>query len=239
MSSVPPCTAAAATILAFDTTMQACSAALWRDGSIRTHRFEPRQRGHAEALMPMVEAVRRDAAAAWSDIDAIAVTVGPGTFTGVRIGLAAARGLALVTGAVVAGVTSLEALAAEALAASPADGHLLVCVDARRGQVYVQGFVVSAAGDVRPADHPAACDPADAGARLVPGTRVVGSGAGLVRAALTSVPDAVTFDPLPLQPDARTIAGLVARRGLPAGSTPQPVPLYLRPPDAKRPDTGP
>jgi tRNA threonylcarbamoyladenosine biosynthesis protein TsaB len=227
------------TILAFDTTMQACSAALWREGAVRAHRFEARQRGHAEALMPMVEAVRRDAAAEWTDINAIAITVGPGTFTGVRIGLAAARGLALVTGAVTIGVTSLEALAAQAVAASSVDGRLLVCVDARRGQVYVQGFTVSTAGDVRPEDHPAALDPAEAGVRLAPGMRVVGSGAGLVQAALMYVPDAVVFDPAPLQPDARTVVELVARRGLPVDPTPHPVPLYLRSPDAKVPDTGP
>jgi tRNA threonylcarbamoyladenosine biosynthesis protein TsaB len=225
-------------ILAFDTTMQACSAAIMGDGACRAHRFQARQRGHAEALLPMIEAVRGEAGAGWSDIDAIAVTVGPGTFTGVRIGLAAARGLSLVTGAAIVGVTSLEALAAEAVAACPMDGRLVVCVDARRSQVYVQSFVVTAEGDVQPADHPAACDPAAAAARLGSGIRLVGSGAGLVEAALPEPLPDVIFDPAPLQPDARTIAGLVARRGLPADGGSHPVPLYLRPPDAKLPGAG-
>lgn len=231
-------------ILAFDTTMQACSAALWRDGTVLAHRFEARRRGHAEALLPMIEDVRGEAGVGWHDIDVIAVTVGPGTFTGVRIGLASARGLALVTGAAVVGVTSLEALAAEAVAAGTKEGRLTVCVDARRGQVYVQTFAVSAAGDVRAVDHPAACDPADAGHRVGPGGRVVGSGAGLVEAALAAIPENVVFDPAPLQPDGRTIAGLVARRDGLADAGSHPVPLYLRPPDAKLPgaklpDTGP
>jgi len=222
-------------ILAFDTTMQACSAAVCDGAACLAWRHEKRQRGHAEALLPMIEAVRGDAGIAWADVDAIGVTVGPGTFTGVRIGLATARGLALVTAAAVVGISSLEAVAAEA-AGSPLPGDLVVCVDARRGQVYVQRFTVSATGGLAAVDHPAALDPAAAAHRVTPGARVVGSGAGLVAAALAPAPAGATFDTTALQPDARTIAALVARRGRPAADAAHPVPLYLRPPDAKLPD---
>ncbi|MCH7931874.1 MAG: tRNA (adenosine(37)-N6)-threonylcarbamoyltransferase complex dimerization subunit type 1 TsaB, partial [Proteobacteria bacterium] len=92
-------------VLALDTATAACSVALWSDGTVLAQRFATMARGHAEALMPMVEAVMAEAGLAFADLDLVATTVGPGTFTGLRVGLAAARGLALAGGLPIVGVT--------------------------------------------------------------------------------------------------------------------------------------
>ena len=105
-------------ILALDTSMGACSAAVLRSdgGSPRLHaRQEAMARGHAEALMPMVAEVLAAACIAARDLDLIAATEGPGSFTGVRIAIAAARGLALATGAKLYGTDSLTVMARDAL----------------------------------------------------------------------------------------------------------------------------
>src|SRR5687768_8857980 len=99
-------------VLAFDTTLGACSAAIFDAGAGRllAHAYEPLERGHAERLVGMVRDVLFRSGVEISAIDRIAVTVGPGTFTGVRIGLALARGLKLALGTPVCGLTSLEAI---------------------------------------------------------------------------------------------------------------------------------
>ena len=97
-------------LLALDTATAACSVALWRDGAVLARRFEAMLRGQSEALMPMVGAVLAEAGCGFKDLDAIAVTVGPGAFTGLRIGLAAARGMALAAELPLIGVTTLEAV---------------------------------------------------------------------------------------------------------------------------------
>lgn len=127
-------------ILAFDTAAAACSAALWRDGTVRARRLEPMARGQAEALLPMVRAVLDEAGAAFADLDLLAVTVGPGAFTGLRIGLAAARGLALATGLPCLGVTTLEAVAQAVPAAARTGDAILAVLDTRRDDVYAQTF---------------------------------------------------------------------------------------------------
>jgi tRNA threonylcarbamoyl adenosine modification protein YeaZ len=102
-------------ILALDTSMGACSAALLRcDGEVFA-RAETMTRGHAEALMPMVAQVMDESGVAFAALDRIAATTGPGSFTGVRIAISAARGLALVTGAKLFGIDSLTVMAKEAL----------------------------------------------------------------------------------------------------------------------------
>ena len=83
------------TILAMDTSTAACSVALWRDGGVVASRFEVIERGHAEYLVPMIEAVMAEADERPADIDLIAVSIGPGAFTGIRLGLATARAMAL------------------------------------------------------------------------------------------------------------------------------------------------
>jgi tRNA threonylcarbamoyladenosine biosynthesis protein TsaB len=233
-------------LLAFDTCLGACSAAIRSrgpDGILRlATRFETMTKGHAEALFPMIDAVMAEADARYADLDAIAVTVGPGTFTGTRVGIAAARGLLLATGLPVYGTTSLAAIAGRALRQRGVgqlapDAPILVCHDARRGQLYVQKFA-----DLRaqPASPPTIQDIETAAAdALRCGIRwVAGSGAGAVIAAAKTITGdgiaaglqevAGTADGLP---DAESLLEVALERLDP------PATLYLRPPDAK-PQTG-
>ncbi len=120
-------------ILAFDSSAAHCAAALLLDDRVIL-RLEEMQKGQAERLFPMLEEMLAEAGVAWRDLAAIAVGTGPGNFTGVRISVAAARGLALALAVPAIGVTRLEAMAYGA--ARPVS----VVEDARRGEVYVQSF---------------------------------------------------------------------------------------------------
>ncbi|MCB2100253.1 MAG: tRNA (adenosine(37)-N6)-threonylcarbamoyltransferase complex dimerization subunit type 1 TsaB, partial [Rhodobacterales bacterium] len=100
-----------ATLLALDSATGACSAAVRAGGALVAHRFQAMARGQAEALMPMAAEVLAEAGLTATDLDGVAVTRGPGAFTGLRIGLSAARGLALAAGVPCLGVTTFQALA--------------------------------------------------------------------------------------------------------------------------------
>jgi len=101
-------------ILAVDTALGACSAALLQDGRVLSRRWTAMERGHAEALAPMVDEVMREANLTFQMLDRLAVTVGPGTFTGQRVGLAFMRGLRVALEKPLVGVTSLAAMAEQA-----------------------------------------------------------------------------------------------------------------------------
>jgi len=137
-------------VLAFDTCLGAVSAAVrWHadDGWQLREAYKPRSTGHAERLMPMIAEVMEGGGVAFSTIDRIAVTVGPGGFTSVRIGVAAARALALATGKPVVGTTSLAVVAhrAEDMLGEPlGERQIMVAVDAGRGAYYVQTFAAGA-----------------------------------------------------------------------------------------------
>ena len=128
-----------ALILGFDTSAAHCAAALLCGDRLVSSRVEPMEKGQAERLVPMLEEVLAEGGVGWQDLVALAVCTGPGNFTGVRIAVAAARGLALGLGVPAIGVTVLEARAAGA------DGPVTVVEDARRGEVYVQRFPGGAA----------------------------------------------------------------------------------------------
>ena len=122
--------------LAIDTTGPDCAGALRRAGEEAIVLSEPIGRGHAERLMPMLEELLAGAGAGWADVEAIACCRGPGSFTGLRVGLAAARGLALAADLPLHGVTVFDAFAAEAEGGEP----FAVVMDARRGEVWWQPF---------------------------------------------------------------------------------------------------
>ena len=144
-------------VLAADTATAACSAALWCDGEVLARECVAMPRGHAEALMPMIARTLAAAGARLRDIDLGAVTVGPGSVTGLRAGLAAARGLAMALARPCAGVTTLEAIAAAVPASSRRREPLLVALDSKRGQLFVQVF--DACGEA--SNNPGVCAPAE------------------------------------------------------------------------------
>ena len=217
-------------VLALDTATTACSAALMRGGAVRARRHAAMTRGHAEALMPMIEDVMAEAGEAYANLDLIATTVGPGTFTGLRIGLAAARGLALAGGLPIIGVTTLEALAHGVDGGLRAGRPVAAALDARRGEVYFQAFD----GDLAPLGPPRAVAPdavALSGGPLI----IAGDGAPLVMAARPGTRSDVIVE-ASLAPDAAVVAALAAARFDPAAPPPSPPsPLYLRSSGARPP----
>jgi tRNA threonylcarbamoyladenosine biosynthesis protein TsaB len=220
-------------ILAADTALGACSVALLGDGRVPVHRWQAMPRGHAEALAPMVRAVLAEAGVAARDLDRLAVTTGPGTFTGQRVGLAFMRGLRLALDRPLVGVTTLEAMAAAAVHEAGAF-PVGVLHEARRGEVYgalyagrapilpvqVQPFEAMLEAFAREADSRAWGSLAFAGTGTEAGA-AWWSGHGR-QAHATGV----------RQPDARFVAELGLYAAVPEGVV---RPLYLRPPDAKLP----
>lgn len=217
-------------ILALDTAARFCAAAVYDAGSetVLAAVSEDIGKGHAEVLMDHVERALAEAGLSIGEIGRIAVNVGPGSFTGVRIGVSAARGFALALRCPAIGVTAFEALAAETSALFPAR-PVTVFLDAHRGEIYTQSF--DEAGT--PASQPAVMTREEAegfAAGLLSETVLAGSAAGAIGEALGSR-FALGAD----GPTGRigTYARLAARR--PAGEAPKP--LYMRGPDAK-PQTG-
>lgn len=217
-------------ILALDTSLGACSAAVLGTAGPRQLRtlYAEMPRGHAEALMPMVEEVLAEAEIDPRDLDLIAATLGPGSFTGVRIAIAAARGLALVTGAKLFGTDSLSVMARAALREGLAPGGpFAVAVDARRGMLYFGLYDEMA----RRLEGPLLITPEDA-ATLSPQAlqRAVGSGAQVLAEAATTRGRAIEAALPMLQPTAAALAEIASESGATSAAL---RPLYLRPPDAK------
>lgn len=217
-------------VLAVDTALAACSVAiLQRDGASDrlTERTQPMARGHAEALMPMIDRLLSETDLALTRIDKFATTVGPGTFTGVRVGVAAIRGFALATGRPAVGISTLAALAETArMQELVGQDSFAVVIDARRGEVYAQSF--------SPDAHPLS------GPLVAPAERVLadlphsvsaafGTGADVLAGAAHEAGRSLKV----LGRDTAPCAASVARLGLAAEPGAPPAPLYLRPPDAK------
>lgn len=208
-------------ILAVETCLGACSVALLREGKILAHHWQAMERGHAEALAPMVDSAMQGHD--FASLDRLAVTVGPGTFTGQRVGLAFMRGLKLALGKPLIGVTSLEAMAAAASVktglARAASIH-----DARRDEAYLSLV------DNGVATPPRVLPFADAieAIRAFGPCALAGTGAP---AAKEKLGDEFTLSTI-CQADALFVARLAASRPAPSAV---PAPLYLRAPDAKLP----
>lgn len=216
-------------ILALDAAGSAASVVVARGAEVLSRRHVPTAHGHAEILLPLVDAAMREAGLSPAALDLVAVTVGPGGFTGIRVGLAAARGIALATGAGLFGATSFEAVAASLLAAGESAARWLVALESRREDLYVQLFD----GGGRPLAPPAAVMPAalagmpglDTEAPLL----VAGDAAERAAAALQHPwMTRIASDSAQVAPG----AAILARRAWLAGVRSNPArPLYLRPPD--------
>jgi tRNA threonylcarbamoyladenosine biosynthesis protein TsaB len=223
-------------VLGIDASTTACSAAVLSGGDIAAWRLETMERGQAERLNPMIGEVMIEAGVRFADLSLVAVTTGPGAFTGLRIGLACARAIALAAAVPLAGITTFDALARavpddERGAMAAAGGRLLVCVEAKRRDVFVQFFDT----DLVPLGDAGAMDGEAARAALGDGYYLVaGDGAERLRPMLSANSN-VRFSKAVAPPDARHVAAIGAARG---PSTQAPRPFYIRPPDVRLPAKG-
>jgi tRNA threonylcarbamoyladenosine biosynthesis protein TsaB len=190
--------------------------------------------GQAEALLPMIEAAMREAGLAPAALDLVAVTTGPGSFTGIRLGLAAARGIALAADRPLIGVTSLAAVAAAVEPVTPRGHALLVALESRRAELYFQLFDRQG----RTLDPPAAALPealAEAVDTLAPGPlAVAGDAAARAAAALAGRSGVVVVEAsVPVVVGLARAALRQWREGMRGGGI---EPVYLRPPDVTAPN---
>ncbi len=218
-------------VLAIDTALEACAAAVLdtESGVIAAHESLPMLRGQAEALMPLVKRVMERAGLTFAALDRVAVTTGPGSFTGLRVGIAAARGIGLAASKPVVGLSTLAAFAAPFIAADDTM-PVVAAIDARHGQVYLQVFgpgrrtiVAPRLCSLREALHAAA-----GGA-----PHLTGTAATLLAAAWPK------GEKPPSKVEQRSAPDIdwVARLGAAANEAASPPkPLYLRAPDAQLQD---
>jgi len=201
-------------ILAFDTCLTACSVAVMDGDHVLASRAEPMARGHQERLAPLVQELMGQAGLGFDQLDRIGVTVGPGSFTGLRVGLAFAKGLSAALDRPAIGIGLLEALA-EGL-----PGRVAAVLDAKRDQVYLQTFVAEEAQT-----PPRVLSLSEARTELAAfgPSSLVGTGGDLMGLADATLIVADHADPV-------AIGRLAARKPV----TP-PMPLYLRAPDARLP----
>ncbi|MEA2907711.1 MAG: tRNA threonylcarbamoyladenosine biosynthesis protein TsaB [Alphaproteobacteria bacterium] len=218
-------------VLAIDTALDACAAAVLDTGrgSIIARESLTMLRGHAEAVMPLIARVMDEADVEFVDLDRIAVTTGPGSFTGLRVGISAARGIALAAGKPAIGLSTLAGFAALHIAEDDVSTVVSV-IDARHEHVYLQVFGAGGRTVVPPRIAPIR---EAVRAALTGPARIVGSAAALIAAAWPKT------EPPPALVDQRGAPdiGWIARLGAAAaaGHGP-PKPLYLRAPDAQPQD---
>jgi len=217
-------------ILAIDTALDACAAAVLDTATSKVIALESQamKRGHAEALMPLIARVMKQSGVAFDALDRIAVTTGPGSFTGLRVGLSAARGIGLAAGKPVVGVTTLSAYAAPIVSDS-GEQPIISAIDARHDHVYLQ--VVSANGGALLTPRVAPVSEALEAARFG-APHLVGNAARILADRWPA--DA----PPPIKVDVQAAPDIiwVARLGAavdPAAALARP--FYLRAPDAKPP----
>lgn len=213
-------------LLACDTTQSACSVAVKIGAAEARQTVLEMSRGHAETLMPLMQDFLATEGVAMGDVTHLAVTVGPGTFTGTRVGLSAMRGLALALNLPLVGIGSLQAMALAGQAARPR----LVAIDARRDSFYCQAF--SADGSVL--SPPQALGLSEAAALIGGEEQVAVIGTG--KLALAALGARFLPDAAPDFPQARHVAALAAQLPPEDWQGDPPAPLYLRPPDATLPD---
>ena len=142
-------------ILAIETATDVCGAAVVHEGRVVAHRSISEKYIHSEKLLPMVNDVLLDASLLLKDDDAIAVSIGPGSFTGLRIGLSTAKGLAMARQKAIIAVPTLDALAYEYFRSHSKNSAGIVCplIDAKRDEVYCCFYEVSAAGINRRSEY--------------------------------------------------------------------------------------
>ncbi len=215
-------------VLAIDTALDNCAAAVLdtQAKSVLAQETLPMQRGHAEALMPLIARVVTKSRITYLDLDRIAVTTGPGSFTGLRVGISAARGIALAANKEIVGLTTLSAYMAP-LVAEKSPLPIVVAIDARHDHVYFQAVAGNGATLIRPGVVP--IEETFRAARFG-AVRIVGNAAKLLGERWPQqMPTPSVVDPQP-GPDIAWVAWVGAATD-PAKSPAKP--FYLRAPDAK------
>ncbi len=217
-------------ILAIDTALDACSAAVIDTAGDRVLASESREigRGHAEQLLPIVESVMKKAGVKFDAIDRFAVTIGPGSFTGLRVGLSAARGFGLVTKKPVVGISTLAAFTAPLITQDQAV-PVVAAIDAKHGNLYMQ--MVGAGGRTLITPRAAGLRETVRAVALGP-VRIVGTGAAILAAHWPAKAPPPTLVEQRAAPDIEWVARIGAVAD-PAQAAPKP--LYLKLPDAQPP----
>jgi tRNA threonylcarbamoyladenosine biosynthesis protein TsaB len=214
-------------VLAIDTALAACSAAVLDTPyrGVLASESLPMTRGHAEALMPLVARVMKESGLTFRDIDRVAVTTGPGSFTGLRVGISAARGIALAADRPAVGVSTLAAYAAPQLSGNST--LVVAAIDARHEQVYLQVFGPGGRTLIGPRLAP--LSEAARAASVMP-ARIVGSAAQSVADRLSKAGPPPNLIDARDAPDIAWVAQVGAE--VSQGASP-PTPQYLRAPDAQ------
>ncbi|MGH3423824.1 MAG: tRNA (adenosine(37)-N6)-threonylcarbamoyltransferase complex dimerization subunit type 1 TsaB [Nocardioidaceae bacterium] len=208
-------------VLAFDTATPAITVAIHDGAGVIASATTVDAMSHGELLAPGIARVLADAGAARTDLTDVAVGVGPGPYTGLRVGVVTARTLAASLGLRTHGICTLDAIAADVVRRQVVDAPFAVATDARRKEVYWARYD----GSGHRVEGPGVLRPADLAARLPRGTPVLGRGA-------RAYADALAYTEGPLDPDAGVLADVVVRGG---AEVLDPEPLYLRRPDAAPP----
>ncbi len=215
-----------APLLAIDTAGSACSVALWADGKVLAHEIAATQHGHAVALAPMLDRLTAATGIEFKALGGVAVSCGPGGFTGMRVGLATARALALAIGCPVIGIGSFQALAATAMRSGGHHGAAMLAVlDSRRDEL----FAAELDGRLAMTGAPMLLQPEAIAAYCRKRSLPLVADAELTQFA---APDFADLTMLHANADALTVAELAATRAdlhLPAA------PIYVRPPDVSQP----
>jgi len=216
-------------VLAIDTALGACAAAILDTADDRMLASEslPMTRGHAEALMPLLSRLMKTAGLAFRHLDRVAVTSGPGSFTGLRVGIAAARGLALAIGKPAVGISTLGAYAAPYIDADKTVA-VVVAIDARHQHVYLHVF--GPGGQSLASPRLAALDEAVRAASAASAKIVVGTAAPAIAERLVRVEASSLLVDASEAPDIAWVARMGA--AVPDSAAP-PKPDYLRAPDAQ------
>ena len=218
-------------ILAIDTALDACAAAVLDTGAnqILAQESQAMKRGHAEALMPLIARVMKASGIAFAALERVAATTGPGSFTGLRVGLSAARGIALAAGKPVVGLTTLAAYAAP-IVAENGEHPIMAAIDARHDHVYFQMVTGDGSPLIKPQVAPICGSARRLALRHAASRRQCGADPGRSLASRCTV----AVHDRPAAGARHRLGGMAGGRGQSRGSSPA-RPFYLRAPDAKPP----
>ncbi|MBP7190488.1 MAG: tRNA (adenosine(37)-N6)-threonylcarbamoyltransferase complex dimerization subunit type 1 TsaB [Rickettsiaceae bacterium] len=218
-------------ILAFDSSNQKSSVAIYEDERILSYSASTIPNNQAETLLSLIEQTLEKAGLSYSDLDFMAVTTGPGSFTGVRIGLAAAEGIAAASGVKTIGIGCLEVMNLRAIEHSRNYDYSIALMNAYRGQIYAQAFLPS--GEAFCEAEMIDLEKVDSYLSQFAGKIViVGSGMNLLDRELLIAPNVISLPRFP-NPEARNLCRLAFKKAS-HGNYAAPFPLYIRLPDAKK-----